>query len=520
MRILNTQLGRRATAALSNCIILIMALMSCKNREQRQFDAYLAEGERLAHIYCNTCHLESPPELLDRNTWVFDVLPQMGPRLGMHSYKTLYYKRINPMVVPQQPAMTQEQWENIVDYFHYSSPESLPKQVFDVEPKIGCTTFKLAPFSDDIDPNAILTMIKVDTVNESIYVGEAISSKLLRFDYEGNLMDSVKLTSATTDAYLSQDYMDIAVVGILHPNNEDEGSIIRLYKSEEKQTNKYEVLVDSIYRPVWMEKFDYNYDGRQDYLVCEYGNDIGRLSIYYDQGTEFELYILENIPGSIVTRTYDFNNDGFMDIAALYAQGDERIVIYYNDGEGEFRGGFSIAARFPGVYGSMYFDLHDFDRDGDMDIIYVNGDNFDYSQVLKPYHGIRIYENDGYNEFTERYFFPIYGAGRVCISDFDLDGDDDIVVAANFGDMEHNPERGIIYLENEGLYSYIPYAFPLAAMNEWNTMGMMDIDHDGDRDLLVGSMNLNNVMNMQGIDLGDSTTTLKASMLLLENVTK
>jgi hypothetical protein len=501
--------------------MLIFFLFGCKSEKQKQLEAYLSEGERLAKIYCNTCHLESPPELLDRETWVFKVLPQMGPRLGMHKYKSLYYQPINRILVPQQPAMTQEQWENIVDYFHYASPDSLPRQVFETEPSINCQTFKAMPFSKNIDPNAIFTMIEVDTLNKYIYAGEAVSSALLKFDYQGNLLDTTTLPTATTDIRISEDFMDIALVGILHPNNEDEGSIIKCSGGQGLQFASKIVLVDSIYRPVWMEVHDYNYDGMEDYLVCEYGNDIGRLTIYYqNEDGEFELYILENIPGSIVTRTYDFDHDGFLDIAALYAQGDERIVIYYNDGQGEFRGGFKIAARFPGVYGSMYFDLHDFDKDGDMDILYVNGDNFDYSQILKPYHGIRIYENDGSDNFQEKYFFPIYGAGRASIFDFDLDGDDDIVVAANFGDMENNPERGIIYLENEGNYIYQPYSFAMAALNEWNTMGTMDIDDDGDMDVLVGSMNLSNVLNLQKAGSAESANTSKTSLILLKNQTR
>lgn len=501
--------------------ILFLLQPGCKSEKQKQFEAYLSEGERLAKIYCNTCHLESSPELLNRKTWVFKVLPQMGPRLGMHKYKSLHYQPINRMLVPQQPAMTQEQWENIVNYFHYSSPDSLPRQVFDKIPETNCETFETAPFSKDIDPNAILTMIEVDTVRKFIYAGEAISSTLMKFDFDGNLVDTSTLSSATTDIRVTPEFMDISLVGILHPNNEDEGSIVRYSGGEGLQFESKIVLADSIYRPVWMEVHDYNTDGLEDYLVCEYGNDIGRLTIYYQNNAgEFELYILENVPGSIVTRSHDFNRDGYMDIAALYAQGDERIVIYYNDGKGEFRGGFKIAARFPGVYGSMYFDLHDFDRDGDMDILYVNGDNFDYSQILKPYHGIRIYENDGSDNFQEKYFFPIYGAGRASISDFDLDGDDDIVVAANFGDMENNPERGIIYLENEGKYRYQPYSFAMAALNEWNTMGTMDIDDDGDMDVLVGSMNLDNVMNMKEVGLGDPGTSQKTALLLLKNMTK
>jgi hypothetical protein len=502
-------------------IILALVLTNCKSREQQAQERYLQEGEKLADVYCNTCHLASPPELLDRTTWVFKVLPQMGPRLGMHRYKDLHYQPINSMMVPKQQSMTQEQWEMIVDYFYYSSPEVLPAQQHEIEPAIECKTFDAEPFSDDINSNAILTMIEIDTLRSLIYAGEAISSSLLIFDYNGQMVDSVTASSPITDMRTDYLFFDVAEVGILHPNNEDEGSIVRFSGGGDLRTKEKQVLIDSIYRPVWMEAQDYNYDGIEDYLVCEYGNDIGRLAIYYQipSGT-YELYILENVPGSIVTRTYDFDQDGHLDIAALWAQGDERIVIYYNDGAGEFRAGFKVAARFPGVYGSMYFDLHDFNDDGEMDILYVNGDNFDYSQVLKPYHGIRIYENDGFDNFEEVYFYPIYGAGRAAIEDFDHDGDDDIMVVANFGDMENNPERGVVYLENHGRYAYRPYSFSMAACNEWNTMGVVDIDHDGDQDVLVGSMNLKNVMTMAEQSISDNSEADKTSILLLRNTTK
>ena len=65
-------------------------LQGCISEEQKRFNAYLAEGERLKKVYCSTCHLESSQELLDQKTWVYKVLPQMGPCLGMHSYKELH----------------------------------------------------------------------------------------------------------------------------------------------------------------------------------------------------------------------------------------------------------------------------------------------------------------------------------------------------------------------------------------------------------------------------------------------
>jgi hypothetical protein len=168
----------------------------------------------------------------------------------------------------------------------------------------------------------------------------------------------------------------------------------------------------------------------------------------------------------------------------------------------------------------MYIDLKDFNGDGFMDIIYVNGDNFDYSQILKPYHGIRILENDGEDNFEEKYFYPIYGAGKSISNDFDLDGDLDILVSSNFADMEKNPERGVIYLKNEGNYSFTPFSFEEAAQNQWNTMATADFDGDGDMDVLVGAMNLENVLRSQNNNSGIEMDLRKTALLLFDNKTR
>src|SRR5205085_579096 len=164
----------------------------------------------------------------------------------------------------------------------------------------------------------------------------------------------------------------------------------------------------------------------------------------------------------------DWSSDVCSSDLALFAQGDERIVLFANDGTGDFSGARKVLARFPPIYGSMYFTMRDFNGDGKPDILYVNGDNFDYSRVLKPYHGIRILENGGRNNFTERYFFPIYGAAQAVVADFDKDGDLDIVTTSNFADSARHPERGIMYFENVGRYQFKPYAFSIARGNQWN----------------------------------------------------
>ena len=164
----------------------------------------------------------------------------------------------------------------------------------------------------------------------------------------------------------------------------------------------------------------------------------------------------------------------------------------------------------------MYFSMNDFNGDGHMDIVYVNGDNFDYSRVLKPYHGVRILENDGKNAFAERFFFPVYGAARAEVADFDKDGDLDILTTSNFADAERHPERGIVYLENVGRYAFRPYAFSAGARNEWNLTATGDLNRDGWLDVIVGAMDLRSIGQLQHQYSGPSKTA-KDPLLFFEN---
>jgi hypothetical protein len=445
-------------------------------------------GERLAHTYCGACHAFPDPALLDKKTWQTGVLPQMAPRLGIFE-KTLYNERYqNPDMKVLNVTVPDDDWRKIVGYYVGNAPDSLPPQSFPTAPAVDSGPFAVGAFAPRLASSGIITLLKADSVHQRIFVGEGGTNLLRVFDWSRHLLASITLGSPPTDVIADRGRVRILESGILDPNDLPRGSVVEF--DDSLRTSR--VLIDSLYRPVAITRV-----APDQYVICEFGNNVGRLALYTLEGTRYRRQVLDASPGAIHVELHDLTGDGAPDIVALFAQGDERIVVFENDGKGNFAARQRILARFPPVYGSMFFTMRDMNGDGKLDIVYVNGDNFDYSRILKPYHGVRILENDGRNNFRERYFYPIYGAAQAVVGDFNGDGRPDIMATSNFADLQRHAERGITYLENGGGYRFRASAFAAAAGNQWNVMTLADLNGDGRPDVIVAAMNLATIARVQ-----------------------
>jgi VCBS repeat protein len=478
---------------------------------------YRSEGERLAHVYCAACHAFPEPQLLDKQTWQAGVLPQMAPRLGAGERSLFETTSRNPHVLVLTKTVSAEDWGRIVGYYLERAPDTLPSQSLPAQPQLDPSFFSAGPLIPRLQSSAIITLLKTDTVNQRIFVGEAGSNTFRVFDFNRHLKASLTLGSPPTDVISEKDRLLVLESGILEPNDEPKGTLRQYDLARDGSLHFSKILIDSLYRPVFVRQFDFAGDGQNEFLICEFGDNRGRLALYRYDGSTYERAVLDATPGAIRFEIHDLTGDGYPDIVAMFAQGDERIVLFANDGRGHFSGRHRVLARFPPVYGSMYFSMHDFNGDGKLDILYVNGDNFDFSRVLKPYHGIRILENDGHNDFTERYFFPVYGAAQAAVADFDKDGDLDILTTSNFADSERHPERGIMFFENTGRYTFQAYAFSVASRNQWNVMATTDLNRDGWLDVLIGAMHLESIARIQRRFPGQALETGIDPILLFEN---
>jgi len=94
-------------------------------------------------------------------------------------------------------------------------------------------------------------------------------------------------------------------------------------------------------------------------------------------------------------------------IIALMAQGDEAVYMLFNKGGIKFE--TQRVLRFPPDYGTTDMVMTDFNHDGKLDIITAYGDNADYSNIRKAYHGIRIHISNGKNSLMRNFFIVSMG---------------------------------------------------------------------------------------------------------------
>lgn len=457
-------------------------------------------GERLAHSYCAACHTFPDPSLLDKKTWRTGVLPQMierlsGPDLSLNGSRSPY------MTVLTKP-VSQDARDRIVAFYLEHAPDSLPSQVLPAEPRVDADLFQAGPFlrPPGVSSSSIITLLSADSAGRRVFVGEAGTNLLRVFGWDRRLITTLQLASPPTGVIAEGSRVLILESGILEPNDEPRGTLTEYEVGQDGggALHRTRTILDSLFRPVFVRELDADQDGRMDFLVAEFGDNRGRLALYRATGgiPAYERRVLDATPGAIRFELHDLTGDGRPDIVALFGQGDERIVLYPNDGAGRFTER-RVLARFPPVYGSMYFTMRDFNGDSALDILYVNGDNYDMSRVRKPFHGLRILENDGHGTFNERYFFPIYGAAQAAVADFDQDGDLDMMVTSNFADPAFHPERSILFLQQTGRYTFQPYAFTIGAGSQWNLTTTGDFDGDGRVDVLIGAMRLENIARLQ-----------------------
>lgn len=278
----------------------------------------------------------------------------------------------------------------------------------------------------------------------------------------------------------------VAVLGNIEPDDGVIGSIAWLENRDGEFAQH--LLLDDVRRVADVQPADFDGDGDLDLAVAVFGYSRGQVLWLENHGnSEFQKHQLLSAAGTIHVPVADFDSDGDPDIAAGVTQEDEDVWVFENQ-QGQF-----VAHR---VFRSLNFDLGgagliqtDLDQDGDPDLILPAGDNLeDVHSFPQPYHGCYWLENRGDWTFAARRIAAFGGTYAAAVADLDHDGDRDVVLVSMLSDgTERRPS--IVWCENDGAQTFRTRRIDTHP-GHLVTVAADDLDGDGRSDIVAAPLDV------------------------------
>jgi hypothetical protein len=238
---------------------------------------------------------------------------------------------------------------------------------------------------------------------------------------------------------------------------------------------------------------DINHDGLDDIFIGSARNKKSVIFLQHSPGkfikTEQPGLDKDSIYEDVAACWTDVNNDGNPDL--VIASGGNEFYgpdyhntprVYLNDGKANFT---KLENAFSGLYLTASSVVsYDFNGDGYMDL-FIGGRAvpFEYGQVPQSY----LFLNDRTGKFkdvTSVYAKELSNVGFVTQAlwfDIDKDGDKDLLLSLVWGGI-------VAFINNHGTFTLKDLT---QKIGWWNFILPVDIDNDGNIDLVVGNLGLN-----------------------------
>lgn len=238
---------------------------------------------------------------------------------------------------------------------------------------------------------------------------------------------------------------------------------------------------------------DLNKDGVQDYFIGGAKNQSGKLFLSSNEGfIEIdEPFNIDKNSEDTDALFFDADNDGDQDLyvshgGRAYSQYAIELndVLYINDNNTFTKN--TTALSFSRTFSTSTVQASDYDKDGDLDLFV--GERYKTNLYGEPCDGYILKNNgQGYFEVDTNNTFSKIGMitdGRW--SDINNDGWKDLIVIGEWMPIK-------IFINNKGQLLDKSESYELKNTSGlWSGIEVLDVDNDGDDDIVAGNIGLNN----------------------------
>jgi len=430
-----------AGLVIGGVVVAVIWRISAGRAERLRYDRLLdaappgveigPEMESRIRAFCGDCHAVPRPESFHRDAWHEEV--EKG---------YLFYAKSGRTDLDPPPMHV------TAVYFRARAPEQLsypePKEAdtpfrasFQVERLELDPGVKAPPAIAGLrwarlrqgDPPVLVTSDMMSGQVTALDLGDP-QRKLRRL---GQLNNPCHVEPCDLDGDGSIDLV-VADLGSFGAMDHNRGRVVWL--RQDKATGEFSpiVLASGLGRVADARPLDADGDGKLDLVVGEFGwYRTGRILLLRNVAApgrqpRFEPEELDPRTGTIHVPVCDINSDGRLDFLALVSNESECVEAFLNQGGGKFHRETLWTA--PDLaFGSSGIEPVDLDGDGDLDVLYANGDAFD-NMYVSPWHGVQWLENLGNGQFQYHRLTDMPGSCLALPGDFDGDGDQDVLVIA------------------------------------------------------------------------------------------
>ena len=449
-------------------------------------------GEEVAQRYCQSCHVLPRADRLPKETWPF-LIQWMGNYLGYERLSPPFDRLVDAKSIPANPLVSKAEMSRLGQHF-IDGAMFATEFVIGRSPEPPIERFRPRVIDGPVAEEAIVTLVHADEVRGWLWVGTAHDDRLRAFDSEGNAGIDIPLEG--DPIYLEQrpNGVRVALAGDFQKDHL-RGRVVDLQIADGRISSS--VVLSGLHRTIETHTRDIDGDGIEDILVVAFGDGVGPgfgdVSIYWGAGeaSHFARQPLLDRAGGLGAHVIDIDRDGRLDVVVLATQGSNEVIAYLNRGGHDFER--TVLVQKGPSFGNNSFHIVDFNGNGQLDIVLVNGNNMELpNPPLRPYHGVRILLGDGALGFEEAYFYPMYGALTAFVRDMDGDGDLDIGLNAFYPSWEQEEPETFTLLENrsDGELEFRATTLRGEGWNRWLRIDTGDLDRDGLPEIYLGAGNV------------------------------